>query len=35
VKIDASLRDDIETTKREAGELEAAGYDGIWVGESW
>jgi probable F420-dependent oxidoreductase len=34
VKIDASLGGDVDAIRQEAAELEAAGYDGIWTGES-
>src|SRR5690349_4725458 len=34
VKIDASLVGALDSTRQEAAELEAAGYDGIWTGES-
>jgi probable F420-dependent oxidoreductase len=34
MKIDATLPSEIEGTKEAAAELETAGYDGIWTGES-
>jgi probable F420-dependent oxidoreductase len=34
VKLDATLDGPVETTRADAAALEAAGYDGIWVGET-
>ena len=34
MKVDATLTKDIERTKDAAAELEAAGYDALWVGET-
>ena len=34
MKVDATLTKDVDRTKEAAAELEAAGYDGLWVGET-
>jgi probable F420-dependent oxidoreductase len=34
VKVDANLTKDIDRTKEVAAELERAGYDGLWIGET-
>ena len=34
MKIDATLTKDVDRTREAAAELEAAGYDGLWVGET-
>jgi probable F420-dependent oxidoreductase len=34
MKVDATLTKDVERTKEAAAELEAAGYDAVWVGET-
>ena len=34
MKVDATLPQDVDRTRRSAAELAAAGYDGMWVGET-